>query len=74
MTQNEKLVQFFRRGGRLTPSLARSRFGVTRLSQRIAELRAAGIPVYNNGGVYQLGLPRAVIAEAYAKRGASIFA
>jgi len=74
MTQNERIYAYLRTGGKLTTASAARKFGVTRLACRIAELREAGVPVYNNNGVYQIGIPRAVIAKAYAQRGASIFA
>ena len=78
-TQNEKILTFLRSGQTLTEAQAVSRFGVKRVSARIAELRAEGYPVYSNVNksgktAYRLGRPsRAMIAAAYAAAGSSVF-
>lgn len=77
--QNEKILTFLRSGQTLTEAQAASMFGVKRVSARVAELRAAGYPVYanvNKSGktAYRLGRPsRAMIAAAYAAAGSKVF-
>ena len=79
VSQNEKLIKFFQSGKDLTEATALSRFGVSNLSARIAELRAKGYSIYTNKrkeGVttYRLGKPtRAMIAAAYATLGVEAF-
>jgi len=78
-TQNEKILSFLRSGQTLTAAQAASMFGVKTVSARVAELRAAGHPVYSNVNksgktAYRLGRPsRAMIAAAYAAAGSSVF-
>lgn len=77
--QNEKILTFLRSGQTLTEAQAASMFGVKRVSARVAELRAAGYPVYSNVNksgktAYRLGRPsRAMIAAAYAAAGSKVF-
>lgn len=47
-TQNEKILDFLRTGKQLTVSEARNRFGVSKLSARISELRSLGYKIYTN--------------------------
>lgn len=78
-TQNEKILSFLRSGQSLTETQASAMFGVKRVSARVAELRAAGYPVYSNVNksgktAYRLGRPsREMIAAAYAAAGSSVF-
>ena len=78
-TQNAKILNFLRSGQSLTAAQAASMFGVKTVSARVAELRAAGHPVYanvNKAGKtsYRLGRPSsAMIAAAYAAVGSSVF-
>lgn len=74
LTQKQKLENFFRKGGKLTSEIAARKYGITRLPARVAELRASGVPIYNNSGTYKFGLPKSVIAKAYERHGASLFA
>jgi hypothetical protein len=78
--QNQKILNFLRSGQSLSEKQAVAMFGVNRVSARVAELRAAGQPIYTNvnanTGVtsYRLGRPsREMIAAAYAAAGASVF-
>tara|TARA_R110000764_G_scaffold8773_2_gene28937 strand:+ start:590 stop:886 length:297 start_codon:yes stop_codon:yes gene_type:complete len=78
-SQNEKILSFLRSGQTLTAAQAVSMFGVKTVSARVAELRAAGHPVYanvNKSGktAYRLGRPSsAMIAAAYAAEGSAVF-
>ena len=65
MTQNDRLVSHFREGGTLTSRAAASMFGIKSLTRKVEDLRKTGLPIYNNDGVYKLGIPRALIAKAY---------
>jgi hypothetical protein len=78
-TQNAKILNFLRSGQSLTAAQASSMFGVKTVSARVAELRAAGQPIYTNVSKagktsYRLGRPSsAMIAAAYAAVGSSVF-
>ena len=77
--QNDKILAFLRSGKSLTAAQAASMFGVKTVSARVAELRAAGQPIYTNVSKsgqtsYRLGRPSsAMIAAAYAAVGSSVF-
>lgn len=78
MTQNEKIVNFLRTNGSLTPTTARKKLGVRNLRARINELRSNGVCVFtsrtNTGTSYTLGAPTpAIVATAYNAVGSSIF-
>lgn len=74
MTQNERILNYLRSGKTLTVAKGFRLFGARRLAGRIAELRAEGYPIYNNGGSYRLGTPsRKMIATAYRVAGSSLF-
>jgi hypothetical protein len=78
-TQNAKILNFLRSGQSLTAAQAVSMFGVKTVSARVAELRAAGQPIYTNVSKsgqtsYRLGRPSsAMIAAAYAAAGSKVF-
>lgn len=78
-TQNAKILNFLRSGQSLTAAQAVSMFGVKTVSARVAELRAAGQPIYTNVSKsgqtsYRLGVPSsAMIAAAYAAAGSKVF-
>lgn len=80
MTQNEKLLNFFRSGKNLTESQAEGLFGIQNLSARVAELRAEGHAIYTNKlksgtTAYRLGTAnRAMVSAAYLIAGPSVFA
>ena len=70
---NRKLLAFLQTGRDITANQARTRFGITNVSARMADLRAAGYPVYlnskatNNGRTikaYRLGTPNRKIIAA----------
>jgi len=82
-TQNEKLANFFTKGGNITEKQAQHRFGIKNLAARVAELRAEGYSIYTNTlktargetTVYRLGKPnRSMVAAAYQVLGSSAFA
>lgn len=70
MSQNRKLARHLLvDGATITKAEARSRFGITRLSARINELRADGLCIYTNrtpnGTQYRMGRPsRDIFAAA----------
>lgn len=45
MTQNERILRHLMDGGTLTQTEAFQEYGISRLSSRICELRAAGYPI-----------------------------
>ena len=45
MTQCERLLEHFARGGTLTVAEALEQFGVFALSQRVGELKREGVPI-----------------------------
>lgn len=82
-SQKDRLIKFFQSGRDITESQAQHRFGIQRLSARVAELRAEGYSIYTNvlktahgeTTAYRLGKPnRAMIAAAYQALGAKAFA
>lgn len=79
-SQNERILNFLQTGRSLSEKQAVAMFGVNRVSARIAELRAAGQPIYTNvntatgATTYRLGTPsRAMVAAAYEAAGSSVF-
>lgn len=65
MTQNDRLVNYFKSGRTVTAREASTLFGIKSLTRKVEDLRKTGLPIYNNDGVYKLGIPRALIAKAY---------
>jgi len=70
---NAKILAFLKAGGNITANQAKTKFGITNVSARIAEIRKAGYSVYSNtrkisGGrsirVYELGSPTRRIVAA----------
>lgn len=45
MTQCDKLLEHFLRGGTLTVAEALSQYGIYALSQRVGELKREGVPI-----------------------------
>ena len=45
MTQNEKILEFMREKGSITPVEAMAEFGCMRLAARISDIRASGVNV-----------------------------
>ncbi len=73
-SQNQRIINFLGKGKTLTESQAYNKFGVMNLRARVDDLRAAGYPVYNNGGEYRLGTPsRRMVATAYRLLGGNAF-
>jgi hypothetical protein len=72
---NTRILRFLKSGRDITTAQAQTRFGITNVSARMSELRAAGFPIYcnkkmtDNGFViraYRLGTPtRSQIAAGY---------
>jgi biotin operon repressor len=76
--QAVKVLTALESGKTITPAQASSRYGVTRMSARVQELRQAGVPVLtvtSRGKTgYRLGTPtQEMIAAAYQAAGASVF-
>ena len=67
MTQNEILLDAFKRGERLTVAEALSRYGVYALSQRVGELKRCGWPIDKENYKTQGG---ATVARYSMKRAA----
>jgi len=45
-SQNEKILNYLQKGNKLTVKWATTRYGVTKLSARIHELRSRGFKIY----------------------------
>jgi hypothetical protein len=79
MTQYSKIMQYLRRGGKLTASYARDGLGITNPSARVAELRAQGHVIYtnrrkNSENFYSTGRPsKSLVRLAYAAGGRYAF-
>lgn len=82
-SKTQRLANFFQKGGDITESQARTRFGISNLSATVAELRSQGLCIYTNTlktksgevSLYRMGRPtREMIATAYQKLGGQAFA
>lgn len=72
---NSRILRFLKTGRDITTTQAQTRFGITNVSARMSELKAAGFPIYlnkkvtKNGHViraYRLGTPtRSQIAAGF---------
>jgi biotin operon repressor len=76
--QAVKVLEALQSGKTITPAQAASRYGVSRMSARVQELRQVGVPVLTvtsrGKTAYRLGTPsQAMIAAAYQAAGASVF-
>lgn len=78
MSQNERLVRYLVGGRSISPSEARSRFGIRNLRARVNDLRTQGFCIYTNRNsnrtTYRLGTPsRDMVAVAYQVAGSRLF-
>ena len=79
MTQNERLLIHFRAGQSIDAKTALKKYGITRLSARIRELRLEGYPIFLNINYprkfsYCLGqATKEIVSTAFSSAGSSIF-
>lgn len=64
-SQNVKLLRRLSTGKNLTVSEARAKYGISRLSARIHELREEGFPIYTNKVRVKGGVNRGRVVTAY---------
>lgn len=73
-----KVLEALQSGKTITPAQAASRYGVSRMSARVQELRQVGVPVLTvtarGKTAYRIGVPSPeMVAAAYKAAGAAVF-